>query len=119
MLRESDGVVAMAAITIGKDYCLRLPDGRALGHVCIARLVDSWAEGPFQPGQGFEEFRGLFEREAHLRREHIIPLWEEVADQIEDLQIQVFEEGKGAIPERVRVFIEGDEAILESSPPVS
>src|SRR5713226_6996398 len=105
MLRESDRFVSMAVLTVGKEYCLRLPDGRALGHVHIERLVDSWAEGPFRPAKPFEEFRELFEREARLRHQQIIPLWEEVADQIEGLQIQVFEDGVGLVPERLRVFV--------------
>lgn len=98
--------------TVGKDYCLRLPDGRALGHVHVTRLVDSWAEGPFTPAATFEEFREVFEREARLRQQQIIPLWEEAADAIEALGIQVIEEGKGPILPQLRVYVEGNEAIL-------
>jgi hypothetical protein len=102
----------MHALVIGNHYCLRLPDGRALGHVRVERLVDSWAEGPFTPAALFEEFRDLFAREAQLRHDQIIPLWEEVADTIEALGIQVVEEGKGPVQPRLRVFVENNEAIL-------
>jgi hypothetical protein len=104
------------AVSIGKNYCLRLPDGRALGHVRVERFTDSWAEGPFAPGPAFEEFRELFEREAELRHDQIIPLWEQAADAIEALQIQVVEEGKDPIQPRPRVFVEGNEAILGAHP---
>jgi hypothetical protein len=104
--------MTMHPLSIGKSYCLRLPDGRALGHVRIQRLDDPWAEGPFQPGPAFEEFRELFEREAQLRKDQVIPLWEHAADAIEAMQVQVIEEGEGLVPSRLRVFIEGDEAIL-------
>jgi hypothetical protein len=107
----------MYRFTIGKDYCLRLPDGRALGHVHVARLVDSWAEGPFTPSADFEEFRQAFEREAQLRNQQIIPLWEQAADAIEALGIQVIEERKGPILPHVRVYVEGNEAIL--GPPLT
>jgi len=91
---------------------LRLPDGRALGHVRVARLVNSWAEGPFTPLTDFEEFREIFEREARLRHEQIIPLWEQAADAIEALGIQIIEEGKGAVLPHLRIYVEGNEAIL-------
>jgi hypothetical protein len=102
----------MQSILIGKNYCLRLPDGRALGHVRVERLVDSWAEGAFAPGPAFKEFKELFDREAKLRHDQIIPLWEQAAGAIESLQIQVVEEGKDPIQPRPRVFVEGNEVIL-------
>src|SRR5437879_5911819 len=107
----------MPSFVVGKDYCLRLPDGRALGHVRVARLVDSWAEGPFTPSVDFEEFREIFEKETRLRHEQIIPLWEQVADAIEALGIQVIEEGKEPILPQLRIYVEGDEAIL--GPPLT
>jgi hypothetical protein len=102
----------MNVIAIGKNYCLRLPDGRALGHVRIERTEESWAEGPFTPSPDFVEFRELFEREAHLRHEQIIPLWEEAVAVLEALQIQVVEEGKGAFPQRMQVYVDGNEAFI-------
>lgn len=102
----------MHPFVVGKDYCLRLPDGRTLGHVCIARLVDSWAEGRFSPSPEFEEFREIFERESRLRHEQIIPLWEQVADTIDALGIQVIEEGKGPVLPPLRIYVEGNDAIL-------
>jgi hypothetical protein len=99
-------------LTIGKGYCLRLPDGRPLGHVRIERLEDSWAEGPFQPAPAFEHFRELFEREAQLRHDQIIPMWEEASGAIEALGIQVLEDGKGLLPGRMRIFVEGADAIV-------
>jgi hypothetical protein len=78
----------------------------------IERLVDSWAEGPFHPAAAFDEFRQLFEREVRLRYDQIIPLWEEVADTIEGLGIEVLEEEEGAVHTGLRVFVEGNEAIL-------
>ena len=102
----------MDPIIIGKNYCLRLPDGRALGHVRIDRKDDAWAEGLFSPSPGFAEFRELFDREAHLRRQQIIPLWEKAVDALDALGIQVVEEGKGVLPYKLRVYVEGDEAFI-------
>jgi hypothetical protein len=102
----------MNSIAIGKNYCLRLPDGRALGHVRIERTKDSWAEGPFTPSPNFDEFRELFEREAHLRHQQIIPLWEGAVAALEALQIQVVEEGKGAFLKQMQVYVEGNEAFI-------
>jgi len=110
--------MTMHRFSVGKDYCLRLPDGRPLGHVHIERLVDSWAEGPFTPAAAFREFHELFEREARLRHEQMIPLWEQAADAIESLKLEVIEEGKGAVQAGVRVFVEGSEAILGDAVPV-
>jgi hypothetical protein len=101
---------------VGKEYCLRLPDGRALGHVRIERLEDLWAEGPFRPAPAFEEFRDLFRREAELRKDQIIPLWEEAAAAIAALGIQVVEGDHRSLPPGMRVFVEGDEAILGPPP---
>lgn len=102
----------MHPLTVGKHYCLRLPNGRPLGHVVIQQVEDSWAEGPFVPTADFEEFRNLFERECRLRHDQIIPLWEETADAIEALGIEVFEEQGHAPHQGLRVFVEGDEAII-------
>lgn len=102
----------MYPLAVGKDYCLRLSDGRTLGHVRIARIEDAWAEGSFQPGAAFAEFRELFSREARLRHDQLIPLWEEVADEIDGLGIEVVENGQEPVQAGMRVFIEGDEAIL-------
>jgi hypothetical protein len=103
----------MHPLSVGKTYCLRLPDGRVLGHVLVQRLEGPWAEGQFTPGGGFEQVRELFEREAELRHDQIIPLWEEAADAIEALQIQVIEEaGKTPVQSRLRIALEGTEAFL-------
>jgi hypothetical protein len=102
----------MHPLLIGKKYCLRLPDGRALGHVHIERLDDSWAEGPWVPAPAFEEFRQLFEREAQMRNDQVIPLWEETANAIADLGIQVIEEGQGVSHPQMRIFVDGNEAII-------
>jgi hypothetical protein len=102
----------MHPFMVGKDYCLRLPDGRTLGHVCVARLVDGWAEGPFTPSATFEEYRQVFEREARLRHQQIIPLWEEAQDAIDALGIQIIEVGKGPLLPQMRIYVEGNEAIL-------
>ena len=83
------GPVAMNPLTVGKSYVLRLPDGQVLGQVRIHRLEDGWAEGSFQSAPSFADVRGLFEEEARLRNDQIIPLWEGVADRIESLGIQV------------------------------
>lgn len=109
----------MAPLTVGKSYCLRLPDGRALGHVRIDHHDDSWAEGPFTPTAAFEEFRELFERETRLRHEQIIPLWEQAADAIESLGIQVVAEGQEVVQPRLTVFVEGTEAILGKPLPLT
>jgi hypothetical protein len=102
----------MDPIVVGKNYCLRLPDGRALGHVRIDRKDDAWAEGAFSPSSSFAEFRELFDREAHLRHQQIIPLWEKAVDALDALGIQVVEEGKGVLPQRLRVYVEGNEAFI-------
>jgi hypothetical protein len=109
----------MHPLAVGKNYCLRLSDGRALGHVRIERLEDPWAEGPFTPATAFAEFRQLFEREAELRKDQIIPLWEQAADAIEALGIQVIEEGGGSIHPGFRVFVEGDRAFVGTPLPVA
>lgn len=99
-------------LSVGKTYCLRLADGRPLGHVRIARVDDSWAEGPFTPAPAFAEFRELFERADQFARDQIIPLWEQAADAIDALHIQVVEESGGASNAGLRVFIAGDEASI-------
>src|SRR5262249_829207 len=96
--------------------CLRLPDGRALGHVRIDKIEDCWAEGPFTPTPFFEDYRELFVREARLRHDQIIPLWEQAADDIEALQIQVVEEGTENVRHRPVVYVDGNEAILGLGP---
>ena len=109
----------MLPLSVARNYYLRLPDGRALGHVRIDRLIDSWAEGPFTPAPAFEDFRELFDREAQLRHEQVIPLWEQAADAIEALGIQVVEEGERSSHSQLRVFVEGSDAIIgtQLSPP--
>jgi hypothetical protein len=102
----------MPPLTVGKNYCLRLPDGRALGHVRIERIEDPWAEGAFTQAPAFEEYRELFDREVQFRHDQIIPLWEQVADMIEALGIQVIAEEDNTLQPRLRVFLEGNEAIL-------
>jgi hypothetical protein len=99
-------------VTLGKNYCLRLPDGRALGHVRTKRIEDPWAEGAFTQAPAFEEYRELFDREVRFRHEQIIPLWEQAADAIETLGIQVIAEEDNTPQPRLRVFVEGNEAIL-------
>ncbi len=99
-------------LAVGKAYCLRLPDGRALGHVRVQTVEDSWAEGPFIPAPAFAEFRELFERADQLARDQIIPLWEQAADAIDALHIQVLEEHGGASHAGLRVFIAGNEASI-------
>lgn len=105
-------------LVTGKNYCLRLPDGRILGHLRAERRVEDWIEGPFTASPGFEEFRALFNREAELRHDQVIPLWEEAADAIEALNIQVLEEAGVAHP-RLRIFVEGSEAIIGPALPRS
>jgi hypothetical protein len=102
----------MHSLVVGTDYCLRLPDGRSLGRVHVARLVGPWAEGPFSPTPEFEEFREIFEGESRLRHDQVVPLWEEAGDTIEALGIQVVKEGAGPVLPRMRIFVEGKEAIL-------
>ncbi len=102
----------MSRVLIDKTYCLRLPDGCTLGHVRTARFEDEWAIGTFSPSKSFENYRELFEREAKLRHEQVIPLWESVADAIESLNIQVVEEGRGTVLAALPVFFEGTEAII-------
>ena len=102
----------MHPLSVGKTYSLRLPDGRALGHVRVQRLQDWWAEGPFTVAPAFAEFRELFEREAEMRHQQIIPLWEEAMDEIEALHIEVIEEGEESAHPHLRIFVEGGEAIL-------
>src|SRR5439155_9708385 len=99
-------------LTVGKTYCLRLADGRALGHVRIQTVEDSWAEGPFTPASAFAEFRELFERADQRARDQIIPLWEQAADAIDALHIQVVEEHGGAPHTGLRVFLADHEASL-------
>jgi len=99
-------------LSVGKTYCLRLRDGRALGCVRIERLEDSWAEGPFAPSPAFAEFRELFDRADELARDQIIPLWEEAADAIDALRIEVVEEQGGACHCGLRVFIAANEASI-------
>jgi hypothetical protein len=108
----------MHPLAIGKTYCLRLPDGRPLGHVQIAWIEDYWAGGAFAAGAAFEEFRPLFEREAELRKDQIIPLWEEAADDLESLHVQVVEDGVSDINAGVRIRVEGNEAFLGAPLPV-
>jgi len=101
----------MNPFTVGKQYRLRLPDGRILGHVRVQDVEDEWAEGSFQPAAAFLPFRGLFDEEAQLANDQIIPLWEQAADRIEALRIEaVGEDGNFHSPLRVR--IEGMEAFL-------
>jgi hypothetical protein len=97
---------------VGKNYCLRLPDGRPLGHVWITWTEDSWAGGPFAPTAAFEGLRPLFQREAELRKDQIIPLWEEAAEAIENLHVQAIEEGTSDIQSGLRVRAEGDDIVL-------
>jgi hypothetical protein len=54
----------------------------------------------------------LFQREAELKHQQVIPLWELAADQIEALGIEVLEEGCRPLPVPLRVCIEGHEAIF-------
>ncbi len=102
----------MDSLTLGKTYCLRLPDGRALGHVRLERQDAQWLEGPFTPTPIFEEFRPLFEREAEMRRQQIIPLWEEAMAAIESMRIDVVPEGDTTAYSHLRIFVEGNDAIL-------
>jgi hypothetical protein len=102
----------MNALILGTNYCLRLPDGRALGHVRLEKKVDDWLEGPFSPTPIFEQFRPLFEREADLRHQQVIPLWEEAMDAIAAMQIEVVAEGETHPHAHLRVFVEGNDVIL-------
>ena len=101
----------MNPLTIGKRYVLRLPDNHTLGRVHIRRLEDDWAEGSFTEDEAFAELRPLFEEEAELRNDQIIPLWEKAANRIESLRIQVVGED-GQVYSRMRIVIEGKEAFL-------
>lgn len=101
----------MNPLTIGKSYTLRLPDQRILGRVRIRKIEDDWAEAAFAEDTAFAALRPLFEEEAELRNDQIIPLWENAADRIEALQIQVVDEDEIVHPQ-LRIFIEGEEAFL-------
>ena len=105
----------MNPLTIGMSYVLRLPNNRILGHVRIRAVEDDWAEGSFEEEEAFADLRPLFEEEAQLRNDQIIPLWEETADRIEALRIQVVAEN-GKVHSHLRIFIEGEEAFL--APPI-
>src|SRR5262245_55380565 len=108
----------MHPLSLSTVYCLLLPDGRALGHVQIEDLDDPWAQGPFTPSAAFEDFRELFEREARLRHDQVIPLWEEAADAIDALGMQVVEEVGSPVQPRLRILVKGNEAILGAPLPV-
>lgn len=99
-------------LSAGKTYCLRLSDGRALGHVRIQQVEDCWAEGSFTPAPAFAEFRELFERADQRARDQLIPLWEAAADAIDALNIQVIEEHSGVPHTGLRVFVVGEEASI-------
>jgi hypothetical protein len=101
-----------SALVIGKSYCLRLPDGRSLGHVRVERLNDSWAEGPFTPTSTYAEFHQLFERADQLAKDQIVPLWEEAADAIDALGIQVIDDRAQTHHNGLRVFVIGSEASI-------
>lgn len=101
----------MNPLTIGKSYVLRLPDSRILGRVHIRKVEDDWAEGSFTEDEAFADLRPLFEEEAELRNDQIIPLWEKAADRIESLRIRVVDED-GQVYSRLRIYIEGKEAFL-------
>jgi hypothetical protein len=106
----------MTLLTIGKNYCLRLPNGRSLGHVRIERTEDDWAEGPWTPAVDFAPYRELFEREAQLRHDQVIPLWEQAADAIESLGIEVLEVGDDTALRGLRISVENGEAIVGTVP---
>jgi hypothetical protein len=101
----------MNPLTIGKSYLLRLPDSRILGRVHIVKMEDDWAEGSFEEDVAVTDLRSLFDEEAELRNDQIIPLWEKAADRIEFLRIHVFDENRNVHP-NLRIFIEGEEAFL-------
>jgi len=101
----------MNPLAIGKSYVLRLPDCRILGRVHIHRVEEDWAEGSFTEDKAFADLRPLFEEEAELRTDQIIPLWENAADRIESLRIQIVADG-GQVYSGMRIFIEGKEAFL-------
>ncbi len=101
----------MNPLTVGKKYVLRLPDSRTVGRVLILKVEDDWAEGSFEEDEAFAELRPLFEEEAELRNDQIIPLWEKAADRIESLRIQVIGEDR-QVYSHLRIFIDGKEAFL-------
>jgi hypothetical protein len=105
----------MNPFIVGKQYSLRLTDGALLGRVQVERLADGWAEGQFHPGEAFPRLHALFEEESQLRRDQVIPLWEEAADRIEALQIEAVG-ADGDVHAPVRVYIERGEAFL--APPL-
>jgi hypothetical protein len=94
-----------------------LSDGRPLGHLRAQQVEGEWAEGIFCPTPAFEVVRHLFEREAELARDQIIPLWEEAADAVDALQIQVVEEGTQQSFSRVRFHLEGNELFIGAELP--
>jgi hypothetical protein len=114
---QPSGLVEPHVLTVGERYCIRLPDGRALGHVYLERREDIWVEGPFTPTPAFEEYRALFEREAQLRHDQAISTWDEVADEIDALKIMVIADDDRTVLSGFRFFVEGNEAIL--GPPLS
>lgn len=99
-------------LSIGKYYCLRLPDGRPLGHVHVQRFEDGWAEGPFTAAPAFAEYRELFDRADQLARDQMIPQWEAAADEIEALHIQVVEENGVGGHGGFRIYVVGDQASI-------
>jgi hypothetical protein len=106
----------MTSLTTGTTWLLRLPDGRTLGHVRIERTEDGWAEGPWSPTADFTPYRELFEREAQLRHDQVIPLWEQAADAIEALGIEVLEVGDKTALHGLQIHVENGAAILGPIP---
>ncbi len=96
---------------VGRRFGVLLQDGRHLGYVQIDGKDDPWLEGTFVPAPAFEEFRGLFEREASLANDQVIPLWETAADAIEALGIQLEDEEKHRLPV-ARFRLEGCDAFV-------
>jgi len=62
---------------------------------------------------------GVVRARGAAAHDQVIPLWEKAADDIDALAIEVVEEGQGVVQPRMRVFVEGDEAILGPSLPVA
>lgn len=103
----------MCPLEIGKSYRLQLPDGQVLGRMLVQGETDGWAERPFTALPGFDQFRDLFQREAELRHGHVIPLWEQAADAIEALGIEVVDDDdEGTVHHQLRVFVEAGEAMV-------
>ena len=79
----------------------------------LKALLHVMAHGAYEQMQLDDpSFRELFDRADELARDQIIPLWEQVADAIDALHIQVVEEQGGTRHTGLRIFVVGNEASI-------